>query len=311
MAPEGEGAVFSLMPSPRHIAITGASGLLGTALQDVLAAAGTQVTPLVRRVARAGEIRWDPAAATDLSALGAVDAVVHLAGENLAARRWTPARKEAILASRRDGTRHLVDSLLRLPRPPGVLLSASAVGIYGDRGDEVLTEASSTGNGFLADVVRAWEDATAPAKTAGIRVVNLRFGIVLTPRGGALQRMLLPFRLGLGARLGTGAQWMSWIALDDAVAVLRHSLAAADLTGPVNATAPEPVTNAEFTTALARALHRPAFAVAPAPLLRILLGELAEEALLASQRALPARLNATGYAFRFPSLTAALTHLLP
>ena len=299
------------MGSLPHVAITGASGLLGTALREALTAAGTRVTPLVRRAARPGEVRWDPTAIADLAALGQVDAVVHLAGENLAAGRWTAARKGAILASRRDGTRHLVESLLRLGRPPRVLVSASAVGIYGDRGDETLSETSPTGNGFLADVGRAWEGATTSATAAGIRVVNLRFGIVLTPRGGALGRMLLPFRLGLGARLGTGRQWMSWIAVDDAIAALRHCLATDDLVGPVNAVAPEPATNAEFTRVLAQTLHRPAFAAVPAPFLRILLGELADEALLSGQRALPARLIAAGCAFRFPSLPAALTHLLP
>lgn len=299
------------MASAPHIAITGASGLLGTALRTALVAGGTRVTPLVRRPAGPGEVRWDPTGVSDLAALGQVDAVVHLAGENLAARRWTTARKSLILSSRRDGTRHLVDSLLRLPRPPRVLVSASAVGIYGDRGAEVLTETSPTGDGFLADVGRAWEGATTSATAAGIRVVSLRFGIVLTPRGGALRRMLLPFRLGLGARLGSGRQWMSWIALDDAVGALQHCLATDDLTGPVNATAPEPVTNAEFTTVLARTLHRPALAAAPAPILRILLGELADEALLAGQRALPARLIASGCTFRYPSLPFALTHLLP
>lgn len=298
------------MGSVRHLAITGASGLLGTALRQALAPAGTRVTALVRRPAGPGEVRWDPTAPADLSGLGGVDAVVHLAGQSIAGRRWTASQKRAILESRREGTRYLVQSLLRLPSPPRILVSASAVGIYGNRSDETLTEASSTGRGFLAEVGRAWEGATQAAGAAGIRTVNLRFGIVLTPLGGALRQMLLPFRLGLGARLGSGRQWMSWIALDDAIGALRHALASDDLAGPVNATAPNPVTNAEFTGALARAVHRPALVGVPAPLLRLLLGELAGEALLAGQRVLPARLTAAGHVFKFPALADALSHLL-
>ncbi|MFI5235167.1 MAG: NAD-dependent epimerase/dehydratase family protein, partial [Gemmatimonadales bacterium] len=198
------------MPEPLHVAITGASGFLGRALAASLTAEGHRVTPLVRRAPRTGEVRWDPGNVIDLIGLGAVAAVVHLAGENIAAGRWTPRRKNAIRESRVRGTTTLVASLLRLPAPPRTLITASAIGIYGDRGDELLTEVSPAGTGFLPDVGRAWEGATAPARGAGIRVVHTRFGLVLAREGGALARMLPFFRLGLGGRLGSGRQWMSW-----------------------------------------------------------------------------------------------------
>jgi uncharacterized protein (TIGR01777 family) len=297
------------MPTTHHLAVTGATGLLGTALRASLPA-DFRVTPLVRRAPTADEVRWDPATPADLSPLGPVDAVVHLAGENLAAGRWTDARKAAILTSRRDATASLVASLLRLPRPPKTFISASAVGIYGDRGDETLTESSAPGSGFLAEVARAWEEACAPAAAAGIRVLNFRFGVVLTPDGGALSRMLPPFRLGLGGPLGPGRQWMSWITLEDAVQAILFGVRTDPLRGPINAVAPEPVTNRDFARALGRALHRPALLPVPAAALRLIFGELADATLLSSQRAIPERLTAAGFRFRSPALPDALTHLL-
>ncbi|MGB7212264.1 MAG: TIGR01777 family oxidoreductase [Gemmatimonadales bacterium] len=296
---------------PLHVAITGASGLIGHALEASLTTEGHRVTRLVRRPPIAAtELRWDPDAAADLSGLGDVDAIIHLAGESIAGGRWSGRRKAAIRMSRVHGTANLVAAMDRLPRPPRVLIAASAVGIYGDRPDEALTEASETGSGFLAEVGREWEAASAPAEAAGIRVVRTRFGIVLSPDGGALAQMLTPFRAGLGGRLGTGRQWMSWVALDDVVGAIRHAMRTDALRGPVNVTAPTPVTNAEFTATLARLLRRPAILPVPAVALRLLFGQLADEALLAGQRVLPAALHASGFQFRFPTLEAALRHLL-
>lgn len=296
---------------PSHVAITGASGFLGNALSRVLAADGVRVTPLVRRTPRPGEVRWDPAAPADLTPLGAVDAVIHLAGANIAGGRWTRRRTHDIRESRRNGTTSLVASLLRLSTPPPTLLSASAIGIYGDRGDEVLTERSETGTGFLAEVGREWEGATEPAARAGMRVATLRTGIVLATEGGALPRMALPFRYGVGGRLGGGRQWVSWILLDDWIAACRHALATTALRGPLNLVAPLPSTNSEFTAELARALRRPAIAPVPAWLLRLALGRLADEALLASQRAVPEQLLRSGFRFRAPALRDALAELFP
>lgn len=289
-----------------HVAITGTGGFLGGALRSALAADGSRVTPLVRRPPGPGEVRWDPGAPADLSPLGPLDAVVHLAGEPIAAGRWSPTRMEAIRRSRPDATANLVTSLLRLPTPPRAFLSASAIGIYGDRGDEVLNEDSRPGTGFLAELGHDWERAAEPASRAGVRVVNLRTGIVLARSGGALPRMALPFRLGLGGRLGSGRQWMSWISLGDWIAACRHLLGSPILQGPVNLTAPLPVTNIEFTAELARALHRPTFAPIPAWALRLALGRLADEALLASQRVIPDRLLRSGFAFGTPTLREAL-----
>lgn len=296
---------------PLHVAVTGASGLIGRALESSLTHDGHRVTRLVRHPPAAKhEIRWDPDAVADLSALGAVDAIVHLAGENIAGGRWTARRRAAILASRRDGTANLVASLLRLPNPPHTLIAASAIGIYGDRGDERLTEASPTGAGFLAEVGREWEAASAPAERTGIRVVRMRFGVVLARGGGALARMLPAFRAGVAGRLGSGHQWMSWVALDDVVEAVRHAILTDSLRGPANVTAPTPVTNGEFTLTLARLLRRPAVLPIPAVALRLVLGRLADEALLTSQRVLPTALLTSGYRFRCPTLEAALRHLL-
>jgi hypothetical protein len=299
--------------SPLHVAVTGASGLLGSALTPFLTTGGHRVTPVTRQAKPADAIRWDPASgAIDVSAFEGFDAVVHLAGENVGVR-WTGLRKRRIRESRAVGTRLLAEALAELKQPPRVLVSASAMGIYGDRGDEVLTE-DSTPSGppsdFLVEVGREWEAATEPARAAGIRVVNLRFGIILTPAGGALGRMLLPFHVGAGGPLGSGKQWVSWISVDDAIGAVHHALFTEELAGPVNAVAPEPVTSRTFAATLGRVLHRPAILPAPAPALRLLFGEMADTALLASQRVSSARLLASGYSFRHPRLESALRHVL-
>lgn len=296
--------------SPMRVAITGANGLVGSELAAFLGTGGHEVAGIVRRPGRA-DIGWDPAAGRiDAAALEGVDAVVHLAGENIAGGRWSDESRRRILESRTKGTALLCESLARLSRPPRVLVSASAIGFYGDRGDEVLDETSAPGDGFLADVCRQWEAATAPARDAGIRVVNLRIGVVLTPRGGALAQMLTPFRLGAGGVLGPGTQWMSWISLDDLVAAVLHAIATPALEGPVNATAPSPVTNAELTRTLAGVLRRPAVLPVPAFALRALLGEMADALLLASTRVVPRRLVETGFRFRDPDLHGALADML-
>ncbi len=295
------------------VAVTGSSGFLGSALVSSLAEGGHRVVPLVRREVRPGEdaLRWDPVSGAIASPGPAIaDAVVHLAGESIAGGRWTAAKKQRIRESRADATRRLTDTFTRLAKPPAVLVCASAIGYYGSRGDEVLSEESRPGAGFLADVGREWESASAAAIVRGIRVVNVRIGIVLSPAGGALAKMLTPFRLGLGGVIGGGAQWMSWIALDDVIGALRHALGTDALRGPVNAVAPAPVTNAEFTRTLGRVLRRPTLVPMPAFAARLALGEMADDLLLSSQRVLPARLLASGFAFRYPTLEDALRHEL-
>jgi hypothetical protein len=297
---------------PMHVVVSGSRGLVGSALVPFLTTGGHRVTRLVRGMAAGpDETVWNPARGpVDASRLDGVDAVVHLAGENIAAGRWTPVRKAEIRRSRVDGTRNLCEVLARLPRPPKVLVSASAVGLYGDRGAEILTEESAPGTGFLTDVCREWEAATQPASRAGIRVVNLRFGMVLSPSGGALQKLLLPFRLGMGGRIGDGRQFTSWIALDDAVGAIHHALCEESVRGPVNAVAPGPVSNAEFTRTLARVLRRPTLLPVPAFAARLAFGEMADALLLAGARVMPVRLQESGYRFRFPDLESALRHLL-
>ncbi|MFN2375354.1 MAG: TIGR01777 family oxidoreductase [Candidatus Binatia bacterium] len=303
-------------PIPGRIAITGANGLVGSALAKLLTRSGAEVTSIVRRRAAAGnanarEAIWNPGAGTiDAASLEGLDAVVHLAGENIAAGRWTPALRQRLVASRVDGTRLLCRTLAALQRPPRVLISASATGFYGDRGELELDEESEAGHGFLADLCRRWEAETAAARDAAIRVVNLRIGVVMTPEGGALGQMLTPFRFGVGGRLGPGTQYMSWISMDDLLAAIVHCIATPSLDGPVNAVAPGPVTNAELTRSLADALHRPALLPVPAFALRALLGEMADGLLLASTRVKPRRLLASGFAFRQPRLDAALAAML-
>jgi uncharacterized protein (TIGR01777 family) len=303
-------------PSARRVAVTGASGLIGRARCEALERDGVQGLRLVRRPPRAGEARWDPEGGTiDAAALEGIDGVVHLAGEDLG-QRWTSEAKRRILSSRTRGTGLLAHTLASLRRPPEVLVSASAVGYYGDRGDEPLTEDAGPGDDFLANVVRAWEGAADPARAAGIRVTHPRLGVVLSPRGGMLQRVLPFFRLGLGGPLGRGRQYMSWIALEDAVRALRFLLdppgEAPGLAGAVNATSPEPVTNEEFTRTLGLVLHRPTLVPVPAAALRVVYGEMARGTVLVSQRALPRRLREAGFEFHLPrledALRAALAH---
>lgn len=296
-----------------HVLVSGSHGFVGSALVASLPASGHRVTRLARSKPTSGAdaVLWDPVAGTiDLTQLQAVDAVVHLAGASLVSGRWTAHRKSLIRDSRVRGTRMLCDALATLRTPPRALLCASAIGYYGDRGEEVLTEDSPVGTGFLAAVCREWEEATAPAAQRGMRVVQLRFGMVLSPAGGALAKMLPPFRLGLGGPLGDGRQYMSWVSLEDALGAIHHALVTEALRGPVNVVSPQPVTNRDLTRALGRVLSRPTLLPAPAPLLRLLLGELADEVLLASARVMPTRLQATAYSFRHPALEGALRHLL-
>ncbi len=296
--------------TPMRIAITGASGMVGTALTPFLTAQGHTVVPVSRR-ALPGGIQWDPEAGVIRAAdFEGLDAVIHLAGENIAGARWTPARKEALRHSRIGPTQLLARTLAGLGRPPRTLISVSAIGIYGDRGDEVLTEHSTLADDFLGQLSQAWEAAAAPATAAGIRVVHPRFGIILTPEGGALAKMLPTARLGLGGPLGGGHQWMSWIALDDVLGALHHLLAHEEIIGAVNTVAPTPVRNADFGTTLGRVLHRPACLPVPAIALKLLFGEMAEATLLASTQVRPDVLIESGYQFRYPLLEGALRHLL-
>jgi uncharacterized protein len=291
------------------IIVTGASGLIGSALVNSLSSDGHTVIRLVRSAPTAADqARWDPAGGTvDEAALADADAVVHLAGAGIGDKRWTPSYKAEVRDSRIQGTTTIARAVARHNTP--VLVSASAVGWYGSRGDDVLSESEPVGKGFLADLVRDWEAATGPAVEAGVRVVKARSGIVLGPHGGALGQMLPIFRFGLGGRLGSGRQWMPWIALSDEVAALRYAIDN-ELHGPVNLTAPEPVTNRELTVALGRALRRPAVAVVPRFALRAALGEFAVEGVLASQRAIPTALMDAGFAFEYQTIDAALAAVL-
>lgn len=291
-----------------RIVVAGGSGLIGTALTKRLERRGDTVLRLVRRPSHSpGEMTWNPAAGElDPAAVEGVDAFVNLAGAGIADGRWTAARRAAIRDSRIHATRTLVTAIGGMRRKPGVLINASAVGYYGDGGDAVLTETGAAGRGFLAEVCQAWEAEAMAAEHAGVRVVRARLGVVLAGEGGALRKMLPVFRLGAGGRIGDGRQWMSWIALDDAVGALLHALDDGRLSGAVNVTAPTPVTNREFTATLARALRRPAWLPVPAVALRLLFGEMADATLLASTRVLPARLAATGYGFVQPTLATAL-----
>lgn len=295
------------------ILVSGSSGLVGQTLLPHLTAAGNDVVRLVRRPPPLGplEIAWDPAAGRiDTAALEGIDAAVHLSGESIGAGRWSEERKHVLRESRVGSTRLLAEALARAARRPRVLVVASATGYYGDRGDALLEESASSGDGFLAALCRDWEAAAKPATRAGIRVANLRIGVVLSAAGGALPALLPLFRLGLGGRLGNGRQYFPWIALDDLVRVVDFVIGSDALRGAVNATSPSPVTNAEFTRVLARVLRRPAFLPAPAFALRLVLGEFAREGLLASQCVVPRRLLDAGFAFRHPDLEGALRHAL-
>jgi uncharacterized protein (TIGR01777 family) len=286
------------------IAMTGSSGLVGSALMPILVAAGHDVVPLKR------PRDWNPDQGTiNLSAFSGVEAMIHLAGENIASGRWTAARKQSFLDSRLKGTRLIAETISRMEKPPRVLVSASAIGYYGDRGNEVLIENSAPGTGFLAELCSQWEAATDPATRKGIRVVHLRIGLVLSPSGGALGKMLLPFKLGLGGRIGSGRQFWSWISLDDLCGAIAHCTQATELHGPVNIVSPTPVTNSEFTKALGRALGRPTIFPVPAFALRTALGEMADALVLASARVEPKKLMASRFVFRHPELEATLRYL--
>lgn len=295
-----------------EVAITGSTGLIGSAVARRLEAAGHTVWRMVRRARAPGarEIHWDPERAyVDMLQLSGKDAVVHLAGENIAGR-WTPAKKRAIVESRVRGTQVLAEALRQVVKPPQVLISASAVGYYGDRGEEWLTEDSSPGKGFLAETCQQWEAATEPASRGGVRVVVARIGVVLSPAGGALRKMLRPFRMGVGGPVGSGRQYMSWIHIDDVVEAILHAINTPTLQGPVNVVAPQPVPNRAFAKALGRVLRRPAMFPLPAVAVKTIFGQMGEELLLASQRVEPARLKATGFRFRYPELESALRQLL-
>jgi uncharacterized protein len=300
------------------ILVTGSTGLVGTALVSDLQRTGHTVCRLVRPGTRAEairgsggfDIRWDPATG-ELGAAGVgADAVVNLAGASIAGTRWTPQRKNLLSTSRVDTTRALVNALAKMAARPRVFVSASAIGIYGDRGDELLTEESKPGSDFLSEIATEWEAAAEKAEALGIRVVRARFGVILDNSGGALPKMARPFQFGVGGKIGSGQQWMSWVSLRDVVAILRFALENGSVRGPINVVSPEPVRNAGFTRALAAVLHRPALFPAPAMALRLMLGEMADALLLSSQRVVPAQLQKFGYTFLHPDLATALKSLL-
>jgi uncharacterized protein (TIGR01777 family) len=294
------------------ILISGSHGLVGTALIKSLEADGHEIFRLVRYAPHSeAEIEWSPDRySIALARLEGFDAAVNLAGESIAEGRWTEEKKRRIRDSRVKGTKLLGDALANLTKPPKTFICASAVGIYGNRGDEILTESSATGNDFLAEVCVDWEQATALATEKGIRVVNTRFGVILAANGGALAKMLPPFRMGIGGKIGSGKQWMSWITLDDVIGGLRFALANETLSGPVNFVAPNPVTNAEFTKTLGKVLSRPTLFPIPAFGVRLVFGEMADALLLSSQRVEPERLKTTGYEFQYRTLEGALGHAL-
>jgi len=296
---------------PAKVLMSGSSGLLGSALMQSLGTDGYEITRLMRRpTAAAGQIAWDFAQPLAPQSVSGFDAVIHLAGESIASR-WTESKKKAIRDSRVLGTRHLAEALARAASPPRVFISASAIGFYGDCGDEILREDSASGgSGFLPEVCREWEAAADPAVNAGTRTAFLRTGIVLSAKGGALKQMLPPFRMGLGGRISSGRQWMSWIDLQDEIGAIRHILANESLSGPVNSVSPHPVTNAEFTKTLASVLSRPAIFPMPAFAARLVFGQMGDELLLGSQRVEPAKLTASGYVFQKPDLRRALRDIL-
>ena len=302
-----------------RILVSGSTGFVGTSLVQALKRDGHTVARLMRPESsrleaeglQAQIVRWDPVSGQfDAPAAEGADALVHLAGASIAGGRWNAARKTLLRTSRVDATGHLIGALSRLQRPPRVIVAASAIGYYGDRGDETLTESSPPGSDFLAAVCGEWEAEAARGAEFGARVVMLRFGIILAAHGGALARMLLPFKLGVGGRLGSGRQWMSWLTLDEAVGIVKFALASSGLSGPVNTITPHPVQNKDFTRILARALHRPALFPAPAFALRVALGEMADALLLVSQRVVPTKLQQAGFRFAHPELATALEEAL-
>lgn len=293
------------------VVVSGATGLVGSALSKELEDKGHKVIVLSRSKPSSDDtIRWDPSRGQiDASRLEGIDAVVHLAGENIVGR-WTPEKKRRIRDSRVQGTRLLAETVAGLSEKPRAMVCASAIGYYGDRGNELLREESEPGGAFLSEVVKEWEAAAAPAREAGVRVANLRFGVVLSAEGGALGTTLPIFKLGLGGKVGSGRQWWSWVALDDVAGAIIHALENESVEGPVNVVAPNPMTNAEYTKVLGDVLNRPTLFPLPAPAARAMLGEVADELLLASARVEPAKLKETGYEFRYPELEDALRHLL-
>ncbi len=306
-----------------RILVSGSTGFVGTALVKTLEGQGHTVVPLVRGGAARRDaatvhakgheenVAWDPVTGRfDAAGAEGADALVHLAGASIADGRWNAARKELLRTSRIDATRHLIGALGKLQRPPRVIVAASAIGYYGDRGEETLTEASAPGTDFLPEICRGWEAEAARAALFGARVVNLRSGIILAAHGGALPRMVLPFKLGAGGRLGSGRQWMSWVTLRETISIIQFALTTPGLAGPVNVVTPNPVRNTEFTKVLAKTLHRPAMFPAPAFALRLALGEMADALLLASQKVMPAKLADSGYRFSQPDLAGALADVL-
>ncbi len=299
-----------------RILVSGSTGFLGSSLIDVLEREGHTILCLMRpdtrkrdaNSARAQTVRWDPVRGEfDAVAAEGADALVHLAGASIADGRWNAARKILLRTSRIEATRHLIGALSKLQRPPRVIVASSAIGYYGNRGDETLTESSAPGGDFLSALCREWEVETARGTEFSARVVMLRFGVILAAHGGALPRMALPFKMGAGGRLGSGRQWMSWLTLPEAVGMIRFALSNSGLVGPANAVAPKPIQNADFTRILAKGLHRPALFPAPAFALRLAMGEMADALLLVSQRVKPSKLEQAGYQFAQPELAAALT----
>jgi uncharacterized protein len=301
-----------------RILVSGSTGMVGTALVESLAKQGHRVARLVRRgtTVRGGDtgqterISWDPAAREfDAASAEGADALVHLAGASIAGGRWNAPRKALLRTSRVDATRHLMGALAKLQRPPRVILGASAIGFYGERGDETLAETSAPGSGFLAGLCQEWEAETGRGCQFGARVVNLRFGVILAKQGGALPQMAMPIKWGVGGKLGSGRQWISWVTLAETIRIVEFALADATLAGPVNVVSPNPARNDEFTKVLAKALHRPAIFPAPGFALRLALGEMADALLLSSQRVVPAKLVAADYSFQQPDLAEALVSI--
>jgi len=296
-----------------NILLSGSTGMIGSALIEALQSQNHRLTRLARSPLQSSEpaVQWNPSAGTlNAKDLEGFDGVVHLAGESIAARRWTDAQKAKIRDSRVQGTKLLSETLAKLSKPPKVLVCASAIGYYGNRGDTILREDSGAGTGFLADICREWESAADPARKKGIRVVHLRIGVVMSPKGGALAKMLLPFKMGVGGIVGNGKQYWSWVSLDDVIGAIRHALMTESLHGAVNAVTPRAVTNQEFTKTLGKVLSRPTIFPLPGFAARLMLGEMADDLLLSSARIEPARLLASGYKFQHPELEGALRDLL-
>ena len=293
------------------VAVTGSSGLIGSNLVSFLSKKDVTVSKILRENPTGNDISWKPEGGDwDSAFADGIDGIVHLAGENIASGRWTRVKKEKIRNSRIEGTKRLCEHILKLPDPPSVFVCASAIGYYGDRGMEFLNEGSSRGSGFLPDVCIGWEEAANIVSKAGIRVVNVRFGVVLSKEGGALAKMLTPFKMGMGGKIGSGTQYMSWVAIDDVSGAIYHALVTDSLKGPVNVTAPNPVTNKEFTNTLGKVLNRPTVMPMPAFMARLAFGEMANDLLLASTKVAPKRLSDSGYEFQYPELENALKHIL-